>query len=156
MSRISSKAPRRSLLRAVTLLLLLLLLFAALPAPVALAAAPAAVAPAATPTAVATTGSTPAANRVQPAGALAGGLQPGGTRIRPRHAGKGSGKLSSGAILAAVIAGLIALACIVWGIFRWSAVEPRWTLPLRHALAEAAFRTAGVWAEFTDWIRLGH
>jgi len=67
-----------------------------------------------------------------------------------------SSKLSTGAILAAVLGGLIALACLVWGAFRWSAVEPRWTLPLRHSVAEAGFRASAVWAEFTDWIRLGH
>lgn len=68
----------------------------------------------------------------------------------------GSGKLSTGAILAAVIGGLLALACLVWAAFRWTAVEPRWTLPLRHSMAEAGFRASAVWAEFTDWIRLGH
>ena len=48
-----------------------------------------------------------------------------------------SGKLSGAAIAAAVIAALIALGCLAWGIARVSAFEPRWTLSLRHAVAEA-------------------
>jgi hypothetical protein len=34
-------------------------------------------------------------------------------------------------------------------------LEPRWSLGVRHAFGEAGYRTAGVWAEFTDWVRLG-
>jgi hypothetical protein len=68
----------------------------------------------------------------------------------------GGGELSGGAILAAVLAGLIALACLVWAAFRLLAVEPRWTLPVRHSIAEAGFRASAIWAEFADWVRLGH
>jgi hypothetical protein len=68
----------------------------------------------------------------------------------------GGGELSGGAILAAIIAGLIALACLVWGIFRIGAFEPHWLLSARHSVAEAGFRAAGTWDEFTDWLRLGH
>jgi hypothetical protein len=68
----------------------------------------------------------------------------------------GSGKLSGGAILAAILAGLIALACLLWGIFRIGAFEPHWLLSARHSVAEAGFRAAGTWDEFTDWLRLGH
>jgi hypothetical protein len=57
--------------------------------------------------------------------------------------------------VAAVLAGLIALSCLVWGIFRFGAFEPRWLLSLRHAIAEAGFRTSATWAEFSDWVRLG-
>ena len=39
---------------------------------------------------------------------------------------------------------------------RRRAYEPRWWLSLRHALAEAGFRASATWAEFTDWLRLGH
>jgi hypothetical protein len=68
----------------------------------------------------------------------------------------GEGKLSGGAILAAILAGLIALACLTWGIFRIGAFEPRWLLSARHSVAEAGFRAAATWDEFTDWLRLGH
>jgi sugar (pentulose or hexulose) kinase len=64
--------------------------------------------------------------------------------------------LSGGAILAAVLAALVALACLVWGLFRWRALEPHWLLSLRHSIAEAGFRASATWAEFTDWLRLGH
>lgn len=70
------------------------------------------------------------------------------------HAGS-SDKLSGAAIAAAVIAALIALGCLAWGIARVSAFEPRWTLSLRHAIAEAGFRASATWAEFSDWLRLG-
>jgi hypothetical protein len=65
------------------------------------------------------------------------------------------GKLSSAAIAAAVLAALIALACLAWATARMLAFEPRWTLSLRHALAEAGFRASATWAEFADWMRLG-
>jgi hypothetical protein len=39
---------------------------------------------------------------------------------------KGSSKLSNGALAAAIVAGLIALCCLVWGVFRLGAFEPRW------------------------------
>jgi hypothetical protein len=29
-------------------------------------------------------------------------------------------------------------------------------LSLRHAMAEAGFRASATWAEFSDWVRLGH
>jgi len=54
-----------------------------------------------------------------------------------------------------VIAALIALSCLAWGIARMSAFEPRWTLSLRHAIAEAGFRASVTLAEFGDWARLG-
>jgi hypothetical protein len=66
-----------------------------------------------------------------------------------------SGKLSTAAIAAAVVAALIAVACLAWGIARMTAFEPRWSQSLRHALAEAGFRASATWAEFTDWARLG-
>jgi hypothetical protein len=36
------------------------------------------------------------------------------------------------------------------------AFEPHWLLSLRHAMAEAGFRLSATWAEFSDWVRLGH
>jgi hypothetical protein len=64
-------------------------------------------------------------------------------------------RLSNTAIAAAALAALIALCCLVWGVARMLAYEPRWTLSLRHTLAEAGFRASATWAEFGDWIRLG-
>jgi len=64
-------------------------------------------------------------------------------------------KLSTPAIAAAALAALIALCCVVWGIARLQAFEPRWTLSLRHAMGEAGFRASATWAEFSDWVRLG-
>ena len=64
-------------------------------------------------------------------------------------------KLSGTAIVAAALAALIALACLVWGLARMLAYEPRWTLSLRHVMAEAGFRVSATWAELTDWARLG-
>ena len=108
-----------------------------------------------------TTGATNSA-AVSPTGSSAGsgllGIARTGDRSKATTPARatGKGKLSGGAILAAVIAALLALACLAWGIFRWTAIEPRWTQPLRHSMAEAGFRASAFWAEFTDWIRLGH
>jgi hypothetical protein len=64
-------------------------------------------------------------------------------------------RLSTGAIVAVVAAAALILACVVWGAARWWAYEPRWTVSLRHSLAEAGWRLSGTWAEFSDWLRLG-
>ena len=54
-----------------------------------------------------------------------------------------------------MLAALLVLGCIAWAIARERAIEPHWTLSLRHAMAEAGFRASATWAEFTDWVRLG-
>jgi hypothetical protein len=64
-------------------------------------------------------------------------------------------KLSTGAIVAAALAALLILVCLIWGVARWWAYEPRWTVSLRHCLAEASWRLSGTWREFADWARLG-
>ena len=101
----------------------------------------------------------PAATAITTPNATAPAVTPGvGTAngtVAPR-ASKGGGGVSRGAILAAVLAALLALACIVWAVFRFSAREPHWLLSARHSLAEAGFRASATWAEFTDWLRLGH
>jgi hypothetical protein len=66
-----------------------------------------------------------------------------------------SGNVSGAAIAAAAVAALVALGCLAWALARMSAFEPRWTLSLRHAVAEAGFRASAMWAEFSDWVRLG-
>ena len=63
--------------------------------------------------------------------------------------------LSNEAIAAAVFAGLLILGCIAWAIIRQRAVEPHWTISLRHAFSEAGFRVSATWAEFTDWVKIG-
>jgi hypothetical protein len=67
----------------------------------------------------------------------------------------GSSGPSTPAIVAAVIAALLALGCGVWGVARLQAYEPRWTLSMRHSVAEARFRASATWAEFSDWAKLG-
>jgi hypothetical protein len=65
------------------------------------------------------------------------------------------GSLSGGAILAAVLGGLLILAVLTWSVFRWGAFEPHWLLTLRHSIAEASFRLSATWAELVDWARIG-
>lgn len=72
-----------------------------------------------------------------------------------QRAGKGGGGISDGAIVLAAVAALLALAACAWALARMAAWEPRWTLSLRHALAEAGHRASLTWAELGDWIRLG-
>jgi hypothetical protein len=67
----------------------------------------------------------------------------------------GSGHVSTEAIVIAAIAVLLLLACGLWAFARSRAYEPHWLLSLRHAMAEAGYRTSATWAEFTDWARLG-
>jgi hypothetical protein len=57
-------------------------------------------------------------------------------------------------VLGAVAAALALLAAFFLGA-RLLGLEPRWSLGMRHAFAEAGYRTAGVWAEFADWVRFG-
>jgi hypothetical protein len=68
----------------------------------------------------------------------------------------GDHPLSTGAIVIAALGALLALACAAWGLARRRAFEPHWWLSLRHAMAEAGFRASATWAEFADWVRLGH
>jgi hypothetical protein len=70
-------------------------------------------------------------------------------------ASEGDRPLSTGAVVIAVLAALLVLACAAWALARRSAFEPHWLLSLRHAMAEAGFRASATWSEFTDWARLG-
>lgn len=63
--------------------------------------------------------------------------------------------VSTLAIVLAAIAAVVLFACAIWGLARMLAFEPRWTLSLRHAVAEAGFRASATWAELGDWMRLG-
>lgn len=62
---------------------------------------------------------------------------------------------SAGAIVVAVLAALLILACLTWAAARWWAYRPPWTVSLGHSLAEASWRLAGTWEDFVDWVRLG-
>lgn len=66
-----------------------------------------------------------------------------------------SGKLSTAALIGAVLAGLLVLLCAIWALVRWLAVEPRWTRSLGYSLEEASFRASATWAELLDWARIG-
>jgi len=71
--------------------------------------------------------------------------------LHPAHA-EG---LSTVGIALVALGAVVALACLAWVLARMLAFEPRWTLSLRHAFAEAGFRASATWAELSDWMRLG-
>jgi hypothetical protein len=103
--------------------------------------------------------STPRAAATTPTVSSAAGIASGQTALPPHTAvtARGAGThLSTGAIVIAALAALLALGCAAWAIARRRALEPRWWLSLRHAIAEARFRVSATWAEFADWVRLGH
>lgn len=78
------------------------------------------------------------------------------TRTPATSAANGGDRpLSTGTVAIAVLAALLILACAGWALARQRAFEPHWLVSLRHASAEAAFRTSASWSEFTDWIRIG-
>jgi len=66
-----------------------------------------------------------------------------------------SGGISDAAIALAAAGALVALFALAWALARMTGYEPRWTLSLRHSLAEAGHRTSATWAELGDWVRLG-
>jgi O-antigen/teichoic acid export membrane protein len=79
-------------------------------------------------------------------------MRPALTNAHAQHVTHG---LSGAGIALAAVAAAIALLCVLWAVSRALTFEPRWTLSLRHALAEAGFRASATWAEFRDWARLG-
>lgn len=95
------------------------------------------------PASVGAPGQTPAVATLTPAPTTA--------RTPLRH----SGGTSKGAIALAAAAGLLALLCIIWAISRTLALQPRWTLSMRHSMEEAGYRASATWAELADWVRLG-
>jgi hypothetical protein len=58
-------------------------------------------------------------------------------------------------IALAVLAGLLAIGTMVFGVARWRGWEPAWADRFRHAAGEAGWRASSTWAEFTDFVRLG-
>lgn len=105
--------------------------------------------PATTPTVPSTRLATPGSSGVSPLNRAAPNA-----RLRARNS-SGSGHVSTEAVVLAAIAALLLLACAVWAFARSRAYEPHWLVSMRHAMAEAGFRTSATWAEFTDWARLG-
>jgi hypothetical protein len=81
---------------------------------------------------------------------------PANARVGARTHPHSSGHVSTEAVVLAAIAALLLLACAAWAFARSRAYEPHWLLSLRHAMAEAGFRLSATWAEFSDWVRLGH
>ena len=63
--------------------------------------------------------------------------------------------VSTVAIVIAAAAALLVLGCAAWALARRRALEPQWTLSLRHSIIEAGVHASATWAEFTDWLRLG-
>ena len=65
-------------------------------------------------------------------------------------------RISALEIVLLALAALLALVLIAWAAARRRSHDPHWWLALRHSFAEAGFRASETWAEFTDWVRLGH
>jgi hypothetical protein len=123
-----------------------------------------AAAPGGTPAATPSTASAPPAAGAPATGAPATSTPatPGAQAATPAQGsaaqtktGKGDRPLSTGAIVIAVLAAMLVLACAAWALARSTAFEPHWLLSLRHAMAEAGFRASATWSEFADWARLG-
>jgi hypothetical protein len=55
----------------------------------------------------------------------------------------------------AILAGLLGLGGLLFGLVRWRAWEPEWAIRMRHATSEAGWRASSTWAEFTDFVRFG-
>lgn len=68
---------------------------------------------------------------------------------------RGSTTVPAVLIALGVVAALLLLGALAWAVARWFSWDPRWIQRWRHASREAAYRAAGVWADFTDWVRLG-
>jgi hypothetical protein len=97
-----------------------------------------------TPTATTPTGTTPA-------------VKPGTTVVGvARGAPPKSTRLSTAALALVILGALLVLGCLAWALSRWLALEPRWMVSLMHSLREASYRASATWAEFSDWVRLGH
>ena len=105
-----------------------------------------ATAPPATATAPAATTPSTSPTPAQPRGA---------TVTVTRAPAKKSSGLSAAALALAAVGLVILLCCAVWAVGRMLALEPRWTLSLRHSLDEAGYRASATLAELGDWMRLG-
>jgi hypothetical protein len=117
-------------------------------------AQPGTVAPATTTPATTTSATTKASTT--PASATPTSVKPTTTVVVVHKTNHKSTRLSTGALALAVLGALLALGAIVWALARWLALEPRWTVSLVYSLREASYRASATWAEFSDWVRLGH
>jgi hypothetical protein len=72
-----------------------------------------------------------------------------------RRASSGAGDAPAPLVGLGVLAALLALAALAYGLARWLAWEPAWALRARHAAGEAGWRAGNTWSEFADWVRLG-
>jgi hypothetical protein len=54
-----------------------------------------------------------------------------------------------------VLGALLALGGLIYGLVHCLGFDPRWTHRVRHAVAEAGWRTGNTWSEFADWVRIG-
>jgi hypothetical protein len=117
--------------------------------------AAAATPPATTTTAPGTTTTAPAASQPPAAAPAPTTTQAPASAPAPVPAAT-SAAADDGAPAALVVAGaLVLLVLVLWGVAHWWAWEPHWLVRWRHATAEAGWRASAVWAEFTDWLRLG-
>jgi hypothetical protein len=55
----------------------------------------------------------------------------------------------------AILAGLMALTGLGFGVARWVGWQPAWADGVRHAAGEAGWRASSTWAEFADFVRFG-
>jgi cobalamin biosynthesis Mg chelatase CobN len=55
----------------------------------------------------------------------------------------------------AVLAALLALTALLFGVVRFFAWEPAWAVRMRHAAGEAGWRASSTFSEFADFVRLG-
>jgi hypothetical protein len=71
--------------------------------------------------------------------------------------GRTAGTLYDGGVVIAfaVLLTALALAGLAVVVLNLLGLDPAWLAQSRHALAEARHRTAGLLAEFGDWLRLG-
>jgi hypothetical protein len=58
-------------------------------------------------------------------------------------------------VVLAILAGLLALGALLFGVARWFAWDPAWAVRMRHATGEAGWRASSTWAEFADFVRFG-
>lgn len=68
---------------------------------------------------------------------------------------RGSTAVPAVLVALAVLAVVLLLGAAAWGLARWFSFDPRWMQRWRHASREAAYRASGMWADFSDWVRLG-
>ena len=123
------------------------------------AAAPAAAAPGQTPppgTAGAQAGKAGAGAPPGPPALPAAGSNASDSQVDRAAARRASNAGAPAPLIAlAVLGGLLLLAALITALARWRGWEFTRLAPARHALAEAGYRTGGLWSEFTDWVRLG-